>query len=67
MNHDYLYIDVTGLSEYSPFTLSDKIGGLTVVGLNEVAVRSSNGILVVLITILINLLGGGGLLIMKKM
>ena len=55
---DYNWVEVSGVSAYSPFTLSDKVGGPTVVALREFTSRVSFGGYAVAIGLIVLLLGG---------
>ena len=63
---DMLWIEVSGVSEYSPFALSDKTGGPTVISLRELGVEPSTGLFAAVVLTILILSGAGGLWFSKR-
>jgi len=62
----YHWVEVSGVSSYSPFTLSDEVGGPTVVALNRLVTRSTPGVVGGLVLLGALVLAGGLLLITRR-
>jgi hypothetical protein len=62
----YHWVEVSGVSSYSPFTLSDEVGGPTVVALNRLVTRSIPGMVGGLVLLGALVLAGTVLLIARR-
>ena len=65
---DYNWVEVSGVTTFSPFTLSDRTGGPTAVALMEFASRSNTslvGILILLAVIIVTT--GAGFVLARRL
>jgi hypothetical protein len=63
---DYRWVEASGVSAYSPFTLSDKVGGPTVVSINDFSSRSMSGVVGAAILLGVLVVTAGGLVLIRR-